>query len=331
MIDARAISRRRFLQWAGATLGGALMSGPARSWAQQARRLSIATGGTGGVFYVLGGGTANMLTKSLPNTKVTAEATAASVDNAKLIESRKADLAFIAGDISYEAYMGEGKFKNKIPLRNLLVPYADVIHFVALEGAGINSVRDLRGKRVSVGAPGSGTEVKGMRILEAYGIDPAKDIKRDRLSVAESAGAMKDRKIDAFNWAGGLPTAAIMDLAATPGINITILDLAEILPRLKERFGPVYFKEVIPKGTYPGIQYEVQTLAVAVVFACHEKMDEDLAYQITKLIIEKKSDLVLVHREAEHITLEHAAVGSPIPYHPGAIRYYKEKGVTIKQ
>jgi hypothetical protein len=149
--------------------------------------------------------------------------------------------------------------------------------------------------------------------------------------VAESAGAMKDRKIDAFNWAGGLPTAAIMDLAATPGVNIKILDLAEILPKLRERFGPVYFKEVIPKGTYPGINYEVQTVAVAVVFACHEKMDEDLAYQITKLIIEKKSDLVLVHKEAEHMTLEHAAVGSPIPYHPGAIRYYKEKGVTIKQ
>jgi len=331
MIDAGAISRRKFFQWAGATLGCTLISAPARSWAQQARRLSVATGGTGGVFYVLGGGIANMLTKSLPDIKVTAEATAASVDNAKLIEARKADLAFIAGDVSYEALMGEGKFKNKVPLRNLLVPYSDVIQFVALEGAGINSIRDLRGKRVSVGAPGSGTEVKGMRILEAYGIDPTKDIKRDRLSVAESAGAMKDRKIDAFNWAGGLPTAAVMDLAATPGVSIKLLNLADALPKLREKYGPVYFKEVIPKGTYAGINYEVQTLAVAVVFACHEKMDEDLAYRITKLIIEKKNDLALVHKEAEHMTLEHAAVGSPIPYHPGAIRYFKEKGATIKQ
>jgi len=307
-----------------------LLVAPGEILAQQ-KGLSIATGGTGGVYYVLGGGVANMLTKNLPNTKVTAEATAASVDNAKLIEARKADLAFIAGDVAYDAYLGLAKFKNKIPLRNLLVPYSDFIQFVAAEGAGINSVKDLRGKRVSVGAPGSGTEVKGMRILEAVGIDPEKEIRRDRLSVAESAGAMKDRKIDAFNWAGGLPTAAIMDLAATPGIHIKILDLGEILPRLREKHGPVYFGGVIPKGTYLGMQQDVQTACVANVICCHEKLDEETAYQITKLIIEKKSDLVLVHKEAAHITVQEAVVGSPIPYHPGAIRYYKEKGLTIKQ
>jgi TRAP transporter TAXI family solute receptor len=300
-------------------------------WAQQTRSLSIATGGTGGVYYVLGGGIANMLTKSLPNLKVTAEATAASVDNAKLVEAFKADLAFIAGDVAYDAYMGRGKLKTKISLRNLLVPYSDYIQFVALEGIGINSVKDLRGRKVSIGAPGSGTEVKGMRILEAVGIDPEKDIKRDRLSVAESAGAMKDRKIEAFNWAGGLPTAAIMDLAATPGIHIRILDLGELLPKLREKYGPVYFGGVIPKGTYLGMQNDIRTACVANVFCCHEKMDEELAYQITKLIIEKKSELVLVHKEAEHINLKDCVVGSPIPYHPGAIRYYKEKGVTIKQ
>ena len=297
----------------------------------QQKGLSIATGGTGGVYYVLGGGVANMLTKNLSNIKVTAEATAASVDNAKLVEARKVDLAFIAGDVAYDAYTGGAKFKNKVALRNLLVPYSDFIQFVAAEGAGINSVKDLRGKRVSIGAPGSGTEVKGMRILEAEGIDPEKDIKRDRLSVAESAGALKDRKIDAFNWAGGLPTAAIMDLSATPGFRIKILDLGEILPKLREKYGAVYFGGVIPKGTYLGMQQDVRTACVANVFCCHEKLDEELAYQITKLIIEKKSDLVLVHKEAEHITLQEAVVGSPIPYHPGAIRYYKEKGIAIKQ
>jgi uncharacterized protein len=304
---------------------------PNQLLAQQAKGLSIVTGGTGGVYYILGGGIANMLTKNLSNVKVTAESTAASVDNAKLVDARKADLAFIAGDVAFDAYMGTGKFKTKVPLRNLLVPYSDFIQFVAVEGAGINSVKDLRGRKVSIGAPGSGTEVKGMRILEAVGIDPEKDIKRDRLSVAESAGAMKDRKIEAFNWAGGLPTAAIMDLAATPGIRIKILDLGELLPKLRETYGPVYFGGVIPKGTYLGMQNDVRTACVANVFCCHEKLDEELAYQITKLIIEKRDDLVLVHKEAAHITLKDAAVGSPIPYHPGAIRYYKEKGVTIKQ
>ena len=320
-----------FFQWGGAILIAAVLFVPNRMLAQQPKGLSIVTGGTGGVYYIMGGGIANMLTKNLSNFKVTAESTAASVDNAKLIDARKADLAFIAGDVAYDACMGAGKFKNKVPLRNLLVPYSDFIQFVAVEGAGINSVKDLRGRKVSIGAPGSGTEVKGLRILEAVGIDPEKEIKRDRLSVAESAGAMKDRKIEAFNWAGGLPTAAIMDLAATPGIRIKLLDLGDLLPKLREKYGPVYFGGVIPKGTYLGMQNDVHTLCVANVFCCHEKLDEELAYQITRLIIEKKDDLVLVHKEAAHITLKDAAAGSPIPYHPGAIRYFKEKGITTKQ
>ena len=330
-MGGKFLSRRQLMKWGGMALGTAALSRPSRLWAQE-RKLSIVTGGTGGVFYVLGGGVANLLTKNLPNTKVTAEATAASVDNVKLIGARKADIGFIAGDSAYDGYLGQAQFKSgKIPLRNLLVPYADFLHFVVLEGSGIKSVKDLRGKRVSLGAPGSGTEVKGSRVLEAYGIDPAKDIKRDRLSVAESAGAMKDRKIDAFNWSGGLPTAAIMDLAATPGIHIRLLDLGDIIPKMREKFGPVYFKELIPKGTYSGVDYDVYTAGVGVVLGVHEKMEDDLAYNITKLIIEKKKELVLVHKEAEHITLEHAVVGSPIPYHPGSIRYFKEKGMTIKQ
>lgn len=324
------ITRRTLLQIAGTTLAAAGLHSPSQLWAQQ-RKLSIATGGTGGVFYVMGGGVANLLTKRLPGFKVTAEATAAAVDNGKLLEVGKADMAFIPGDVAYDAYMGFDKFKNKIPVRTLLTPYGNFTHFVVAEGSGIHSVKDLRGKRVSLGAPGSGTEVKAVRILEAAGIDPAKDIRRERLSVAESAGAMKDRKVDAFNWSGGLPTAAVMDLAATPGIRIKILDLEEVVPKIREKYGPVYFSGKIPKGTYSGVDYDVRTLAVAVVFCCHERMDEKLAYEITGLIIENRSELVLVHKEAEHISLENAVQGSPIPYHPGAIRYYREKGMAIKQ
>ncbi len=330
MAQDSKILRRTFLQVTSFALATILLAPSTSLWAQQ-QKLSIATGGTGGVFYVMGGGVANVLTKKMADTKVTAEATAAAVDNGKLIESRKADLAFMPGDVAFDAYMGMGKFKNKVPMRTLLTAYGNFTHFVVAEGSGINSVKDLRGKRISLGAPGSGTEVKAVRILEAAGIDPAKDIKRERLSVAESAGAMKDRKVDAFNWSGGLPTAAVMDLAATPGIHIKLMNLDEVIPKLREKYGPVYFSGKIPKGTYPGIDYDVNTLAVAVVIACHEKMDEKLAYEITKVIIENKSELVLVHKEAEHISLENAVQGSPIPFHPGAIRYYKEKGVTIKQ
>jgi TRAP transporter TAXI family solute receptor len=240
-----------------------------------------------------------------------------------LIDVRKADLGFTPGDVLYDAYVGRDKFKSKIPVRTLLNPYSNFIHFVASESSGIKTLSDLRGKRVSLGAPGSGTEVKAARILEAMGIDPVKDIKRDRLSVAESAGGIKDRKIDAFCWSGGLPTAAIMDLAATPGVRIRLLDMAEIVPKLSEKFGPVYFKGLIPKGTYSGVDYDVVTAAMVVSIFCHEKMEEDLVYQITKLVIEKKSELVLVHKEAQHISLQFSSVGSPVPYHPGAIRYFK--------
>ncbi len=325
----KKITRRTFLQMTGTTLGAALAASPGELWAQQ-RQLSIATGGTGGVFYVLGGGIANMLTKTLPNIKVTAEATAAAVDNCKLVGARKADLAFSPGDVLYDAFVGRENFKAKVPLRTILNTYSNFIHFVASEGSGIKTVFDLRGKKVSLGAPGSGTEVKAARILEAVGIDPAKDIKRDRLSVAESAGAIKDRKIDAFCWSGGLPTAAIMDLSATPGVHVRLLDMKDIVPKLREKFGPVYFLGKIPKGTYPNIDYDVQTAAMVVGILSHEKFEDDLAYQITRAIIEKKSELVLVHKEAEHIGLQTSSVGSPIPYHPGAIRYFKEKGITPK-
>jgi hypothetical protein len=233
-----------------------------------------------------------------------------------------------SADTSYDALVGRDLFKTKVPMRTLLVLYSNYWHVVALEGSGINSVRDLRGKKFSTGIPG-GLDHQGVRLLEAWGMDPTKDIKRDRLSVAEAAGAMKDRKLDAFHWAGGLPTAAILDLATTPGIHIKLLDLEETVPRLREKWGPIYYLSVIPKGTYPGIDYDVKTVALAAMLCCLEKFDEELAYQITKLVIEKRSELVQVHKEANNISLQNAVIGSPLPYHPGAVRYYKEKGVAI--
>ena len=164
MINKKKTYWYGFVKLVGFTLSVLALLPSNPLWAQQTRSFSIATGGTGGVYYVMGGGIANMLTKYLPNAKVTAEATAAAVDNGKLIEARKADLAFMPGDVSYDAYMGQGKFKNKIPLRTLLSLYSDYIHFVALDGTGIHSVKDLRGKRVSIGAPGRGREVKNIKL-----------------------------------------------------------------------------------------------------------------------------------------------------------------------
>lgn len=295
-------------------------------------RLSIATGGTGGVYYPLGGGMAQVISKYIPNTEATAEVTAGSVDNCKLIQTGKAELALIMADIGFDALKGEGRFKasGAIPLRTIGVVYSNYMHFVAMEGAAIKTVSDLKGKRVSTGSPGSGTEVKTMRVLESYGIDGEKDLKRDRLGVAESAGALKDRKIDAFTWDGGLPTAAVLDIAATPGIKIKILNNADHLDKMNQKYGPFYFKLIIPKTMYPNMDSDVSVVGVANLLVCHEKMDPALAYNITKFLLEKQPELVAVHKEALNFTLATATVGSSLPFHPGAIKYYQEKGIVIK-
>src|SRR3990170_4889917 len=222
--------------------------------AQPIRRISIATGGTGGVYYPLGGGMAALISRSIPATEATAEVTTASVDNMKFIHTGKVALALTLPDTAWDAYQGQLKgLSEKVAVRSLIALYSNYMHIVALEGSGIRSVADLKGKRVSTGAPGAGTEVKGLRVLEAYGLTP-KDLRsQDRLGAAESAGALKDRKLDAFIWDGGLPTAAVLDLAATPGIKIAVIPHGDAVPKMVAKYGPLYFAATIPKETYAGM------------------------------------------------------------------------------
>jgi TRAP transporter TAXI family solute receptor len=300
------------------------------AWAQKSVRLSIATGGTGGVYYPMGGGMANVISKYIPYAEATAEVTTASVDNCLLVGMGKADLALIMADVGWDAYQGKGKFKEKIPLRTVAVLYPNNMHIVTLEGKGIEKVTDLKGKRVSTGAPGSGTEVKALRVIEAYGLDPDKDMKKDRLGVSESAGALKDRKIDAFFWDGGLPTAAVIDLAATPGIKIKIIPHGDAIPKMREKYGPLYVKGIIPAKTYPGQDVDVEMAVVWNLLICNEKMKGDVAYDIAKTLFDHKPELVLSHRDARYLALEPQVGGSPFPLHPGAIRYFTEKGIKVK-
>jgi len=298
--------------------------------AQVKTRISIATGGTGGVYYPLGGGFAALISKHLPGVEATAEVTTASVDNMKLLHADKIAVALTQSDIALDAYQGQLKgFNEKVSVRTISALYSNYMHIVALDGSGIKTINDLRGKRVSTGAPGSGTEVKGLRVLEAYGIT-AKDLKsQDRLGASESAAAMKDRKLDAFIWDGGLPTAAILDLGATPGIKIQLIPHGDAVAKMVSKYGPVYFVGTIPKGTYGGMETDVPVAALTNLLAVHERMDESLAHQITKLLLERTADLVAVHPAAKEITLKSAVVGSPVPFHPGALRYYKEKGIKV--
>jgi hypothetical protein len=302
------------------------------AWAQKTVRISIATGGTGGVYYPMGGGMANILSKYISYLEATAEVTTASVDNCLLVGKQKAELAFIMADTGWDAYMGRAQFKEKVALRTLAVLYPNNMHVVTVEGKGIDKVSDLKGKRVSTGAPGSGTEVMGLRVIEANGLDPNKDMTRDKLGVSESAGALKDGKIDAFFWVGGLPTAAITDLGATPGVKIKLLNSADAVPKMREKYGPLYVKGVIPAKTYGTRQdTDVPIAVVWNLLICNEKMKEDVAYDILKTLFDHKTELVASHGDARHLSPEsQAGGGSPIPFHPGAVRYFAEKGIQVK-
>jgi hypothetical protein len=310
----------------------AFVLGISSAWAQKTVRLSIATGGTGGSWYPMGGGMANIISKYIPYAEATAEVTSASVDNCLLIGKGNADLALTNADTAWDAFQGKGKaFKEKIPLRTIAVWCPSYMHIVSIEGRGIQKMSDLKGKRVATGAPGSNTEVMTIRILETYGLNPDKDVSRDRLSVAESAGALKDRKIEAFFWVGGLPTPAVMDLAATPGIKVKLLGHGDAVAKMREKYGPFYVVGVIPAKTYPGQDAGVSICAVWNLVVCNEKMKENVAYDIVKAFFDHRPELLAVHSDVKSFTLEsQAGGGSPIPFHPGVLRYLKEKGLKIQ-
>ena len=344
----RIIDRRRVAALRGATIHlGASMyslnSSIARSVAvialalapmasaQQESRISITTGGTGGVYYPLGGGMANILSKYVPGLQVTAEVTGGSVDNLKLLGAGKSEVAFSMVDATWDAYNGVDKFKDgKVNTRTLMVLYPNKMQIVTIEGSGINKLSDLKGRRVSTGSAGSGVEVVALRVLEALGLDAKKDIKQERLSVAESVNAIKDRKIDAFFWIGGVPTASLTDLAATPGVKMKLIDHGEVTDAMTKKYGPLYVKGVIPAGSYSGQDKANENFDVWNILVTSDKMSDAMAYSIVKTLFDKKAELVAVHKEAENIDLKYQAVGSPIPFHPGAKKYLEEQGIKVK-
>ena len=271
----------------------------------RARFLSIATGGTGGVYYPYGGGLAKVLNENLPGVRATAEVTAASVDNLKLIRDGRADIAFVLADTLADAVAGRGPFEGRpVPAASLAVLYSNYTHIVTTAASGISSIAGLRGKTVSTGAPGSGTEVIALRVLRAAGLDPDRDVTRQGLGATESAGALKDGKIAAFVWTGGLPTAAIQDLAHSQGMTIRLLPSADVLPALQREYGDLYFPLEIPAGAYRGVDQPVSVVGVANVLVVNRSMPDDLVYDITRVLFEKKSELAAIHPEAAHLSLE---------------------------
>ena len=290
-------------------------------------QLSIATGGTGGVYFPMGGGLAEIINGKIDGYSATAEVTGASVENMGLVATGDADLAIALADTVQQGYTGTGRFEgNALPMvRGLASLYANMIQIVALEGSGITTLEDLRGKRVSVGAPGSGTEVNAAAILNANGMT-YNDIEEQRLNFNETADALANGDIDAGFWSVGAPTSSILNLATTNSIVMIELSDAEIAAA--RAADPIFAQTTLDAGIYDGVG-ATTVLGVPNVLVVSSEMSDDLAYAITSAMFENIEDLRAVHPAANQTTVEFTLAATPIQLHPGAIRYFEEIGASI--
>ncbi|MFV9510646.1 TAXI family TRAP transporter solute-binding subunit [Tepidibacillus sp. LV47] len=291
----------------------------------KASQLIIATGGTGGTYYPLGGGIAQIIKD---NTKMdaTAQVTGASVENMRLLSKGDVDLAFTQSDIADYASKGTEMFKDT-PVKNLKAIsslYNETVQIVTTVNSGINSVADLKGKRVSVGAAGSGVEANAKQILEVYGLK-FEDLKAEHLSFGDSSQRIQDGQLDAAFITAGAPTAAVNELSATTKFKILSLDQDKIKELITKY--PYYVEDVIPAKTYAGQDQDVKTVAVKSILVARGDLSEDQVYDITKSLFEHLDKLVAINKKAESIKLETALDGINLEIHPGAAKYYKEKGI----
>ena len=309
----------------------AVLAAASLAVAQEKVTISIPTGPTGGVYYPLGGGIANVLSKYVPGYAANAESTAGSVANIQLMNQRKSDIALSMADAAWDGFKGQGKFQGgNVPLRALMVAYPNRMHVVTVDGTGINKFADLKGKRVSTGAPNSATELMAARVLEAMGLS-ADDFKRERLDPGKSVDAIKDKKLDAFFWVGGIPTSSVTDLGASPGMKLKLVDHADAVDGMNKKYGPLYVRDTIAPKSYPGQEQPNQVATVWNIIIARADMPDQVAYNIVKTIFEKRDDLILVHKEAQNFDLKHqSAAAASIPYHPGAAKYFTEKGVKLQ-
>jgi TRAP transporter TAXI family solute receptor len=293
---------------------------------------SIATGGTGGVWYPLGGAIGGVVGQKVPNTEATAEATTAAIDNLKLLISDRAGMAFCYD--YHVGWMNEGEVEGitgKHNVRLVLGFYEQPFHLATFEDTGIKSVMDLKGKRVSTGAPNSGTEEQADYVLKGLGIDWNKDMTREKLGAGPSVAALKDNKIQAFFWSGAVPTSSIIDMAATPGRKLVLLPIdGEIREKIFKANPGVFHSTVFKKGSYTGIESEVPAIAITAVLTAMDKFPPDKMHAIVQTIFDSKLELSAVWKGANDMSPE-TAVSQVTPdalkyLHPGAQKYFKEMG-----
>ena len=299
--------------------------------AQQRRLVTIASGWVVGVYYPLAGAMSRIAynAKDL-NIRATVESSGASVANAQLIGTGDADFALLQNDIAYYAYHGTGlaAFKDK-PVKNMggvFTIYPELVHIVASQASGVRSVRDLKGKRVVLGPPGSGTEQNALQILEVHGLKEADLVRAERIDAAAAADQIKDGRADAAFFTTGLNAAVIVDLFLSGRAVMVPVEQPEA-DALRRKY-PFYTIEKIPANTYKGQEREVQTPAVMAMMVARTDLPEDLVYRFTKAIFDNLSQFHAAHAAAKHLTLQTALNGLPIPLHPGAEKFFKERGVA---
>jgi len=305
-----------------AVVAGCGSSGDAgSSGRREPERLVVTTGGEGGIYFVYGAAFAKVISAHLPGFRAKAVGSTGAVENLMRLRDGNADIALTLGDTALDAVEGREAFNTPVPLAALAQIYRSYVHVVAVQGSGIRTLADLKGKRVSIGSPDSGTAVVAERVLTLAHIDSRRGIRRRQLGVAESAAGLQSGALDAFFWSGGLPTSAVSDLARAK--RMTLLDLSALAKPLRQRYGGVYENATIPAGTYPGVDAAVPTISIPNYIVVSRRMNGGLAHDLTELLFKYGDALVAAHPESRSLDPARAQqVIAPIELHPGARQYY---------
>ncbi|MFA5026503.1 MAG: TAXI family TRAP transporter solute-binding subunit [Candidatus Methylomirabilota bacterium] len=285
----------------------------------------LATGGTAGTYYPFGGAMAKIWNSKIPGMNVTAQATGASVENIRLMGKDEVELALVQSDNIDFAFKATGPFKEKITAMGAVaVLYPEIVHIIVRADSKAKTFKDLKGLKVSVGAPGSGTEANFRQLMEVYNLKK-EDIIARYLSYAESADQFKDNHIDSFFMTTGVPNSALMDVSTSRPIKLLAIEDG-MIKAVTQKY-PFLAPAVIPANSYKGQTETVKTIAVMAVLVAHTKLSEDTVYKITKSLFDNQAELAMTHAKGKELQLKSATVGVSIPFHPGAAKFYREKGV----
>lgn len=294
------------------------------------QRVNVATGTTAGAYYPIGNAMAKIWTDKVPGVRASAQSTEASAANMNFLQQKEVEVAFTMANVAVYAYEGQGNFEGRAnkDLRGMTFLYPNVTQIVVRKDSGINSLKDLEGKRFAPGATGSGTVTNSKEVLGVYGLnfwDKDGNIKADYVGFNEASDLLKNKQVDASNFSGAMPLAAIMDVSNSIEVKLISLE-PEMIQQIVTKY-PFYYEYIIPAGTYKGQDEEVHTVALANLLLTRADLSEDLIYDLTKGIYDNIPDLMNAHAITKNIKKEDAAKGmGTVPLHPGSIKYFKEIG-----